>query len=121
VSSAQAKEGNGGSAGQLAQSVQVSAFPGRYDQEEGRARAALKSLGAPGFYQGGLIGGPPGIDNLLIRASAGERVLTPQQDKAYQGGSTTNVYIDGVAVAHRAVVEENNHSIARDIRRGVGV
>jgi len=32
--------------------------------------------------------------------------------------ATTHVYIDGVEVAHRAVVEDNNRSLIRDLNRG---
>ena len=35
----------GGTAGQLAQSAQRSAFPGRYDQRRGQAKAIIRSLG----------------------------------------------------------------------------
>lgn len=56
-----------GTAGQLAQSVQRSAFPARYDQMRGRAMAILRALGARGgdglFHLGGIrsgLGGVPG-------------------------------------------------------------
>jgi phage-related protein len=101
VSRAMAKAGGAGSAGQLAQAVQVSAFPSRYDQQEGRARAALHGLGAPGFYNGGKITGPPGVDNLFVRAMAGERIVTPEQDKAYQA----NAHAPGFYVGGNLTVE----------------
>ena len=44
---ARSKYRHKGTAGQLAQDVQRSAYPERYDQNEGRAQAALQSVGAP--------------------------------------------------------------------------
>lgn len=41
-----------------------------------------------------------------------------QSIRGLGGGGTTHVYIDGVEVAHRAVVEENNAEIIRTLRAG---
>lgn len=66
------------SAGELAQSVQRSGFPGRYDQVRGRAAGILHSLGAPGFAAGGQVPGPTG-KAVNIVAHAGEWVLNHLQ------------------------------------------
>jgi phage-related protein len=60
VSRAMAKMPWPGSAGSLAQAVQVSAFPAKYDQREGDAKAILAKLGYKGpFAKGGII--PAGL------------------------------------------------------------
>lgn len=41
-----------------------------------------------------------------------------QSIRSLGGGNTTHVYIDGVEVAHRAVVHENNAEIIRTLRAG---
>jgi hypothetical protein len=67
-----------GSAGQLAQSVQRSAFPGRYDQVRAQALAILKRINAPGFAKGGEIPGSEG-EGVPILAHAKEWVLNQGQ------------------------------------------
>ena len=41
-----------------------------------------------------------------------------QSIRGLGGAHTTYVYIDGVEVAHRAVVQENNAEIIRTLRSG---
>jgi phage-related protein len=87
VSRAMAAEHSvGGSAGALAQAVQVSAFPARYDQEQAVALAALAQLGqTAAFANGGLVnanlydsGGllPPGLTMALNKTGRHETVTT---------------------------------------------
>lgn len=85
VQRAQAIAGRYTSAGQLAQAVQRSAFPERYDQAEGRARAALRSLGAKGFNRGGIVGGTGNADLTPLFGSPGERLLTHPESSYLEG------------------------------------
>ena len=89
------------SAGQLAQAVQVSAFPAKYDQAYGRAVSLLRSLGAAGFADGGYL--TDGIN--LKTARKPEAVLNPVETEAFldlakaasrgeAGGAQLHIYGD---------------------------
>lgn len=112
VSRAMPIQGSHSTAGRLAQAVQRSAFPERYDQAESRARAALRSLGVEGFDSGGLLG--PGMTPAVNETGGPEAVLTRPQWAAMMSlaGSVdqpinvnVNVDLDGEPVGHRAKVE----------------
>jgi hypothetical protein len=63
-------QGFKGSAGELAQAVQGSAFPGRYDQQGGLAASLLGGSGAQGASQGSsttTTRTTPGVDNSKLR------------------------------------------------------
>jgi hypothetical protein len=76
------------------------------------------AMHGPGFATGGIVGGAPGIDNVPIRATAGEGVLTPQTTKSIiseltgqaaapaGGGATNNFYftVEGDALDAEGLV-----------------
>lgn len=66
-----AKGAKGGTSGELAQAVQRSAFPGRYDQQGKQAAALLQQLGGSGGGGGVAARAPsPGIDPAALAAYA---------------------------------------------------
>lgn len=69
-----------GTAGQLAQAVQRSAFPAKYDQVKAQAISILRKLGISGFAKGGEIPGDEG-QPVPILAHAKEWVLNPRQQR----------------------------------------
>jgi hypothetical protein len=115
----------GGTAGQLAQAVQVSAFPDRYDQAQG---AALKwiamfpwSQASAGLADGGPVEMPSDVKYKANRFDDGgmlhpgmlgintghrpEAVLNPDQTEAYrQGGGTTRLDDYSISKLARAMV-----------------
>jgi SLT domain-containing protein len=79
---------------------------------------ANKLKAARGYDNGGPLA--PGYTLAYNGTGANEYVFTGNQMKELGGGCnhTTKVYVDGVEVAHRAIVEKNNRNIIMAARRG---
>lgn len=136
--------GKSGSPGQIAQAVQVSAFPGRYDQMAGKAAAAIAALEAkfskdaakivskiklPKFDEGGPL--PPGWNTVYNGTGRTENVLSPGAGDALanringigrEGCQHVSVYVDGVEEKARKVVikeiDKNNRAHLEHVRKG---
>jgi murein DD-endopeptidase MepM/ murein hydrolase activator NlpD len=74
-SEARAKRGSRGRAGDLAQAVQRSAFPARYEQRRGEALDVLRSVD-PSEGLGGDSGGQDSL-SVLLRQQSGQQALQP--------------------------------------------
>jgi TP901 family phage tail tape measure protein len=85
-------QGRYGTAGQLAQAVQRSAFPGRYDQQQARA---LGILHAYGYDRGGLL--PPGLSLAWNGTGRPERVG--------RAGATVNIHKGAVQAIFNGPVD----------------
>ena len=142
VSRAMAKEHGAATAGQLAQMVQISAYPSKYDAVKWTAVAQLQALGEYGPFanmaRGGMFRGanmdeggylPPGATTVFNNTGKREQVLTPGQSQALQkniegsGGQQpvfVTVLLDGEVVTEkaRAEVDANNVAVVSAFRRG---
>lgn len=94
-------QGRYGTAGMLAQAVQRSAFPARYDQQQARA---LGILHAYGYDHGGVL--QPGL-NLMWNGTGRQEALVPA------GGGDTYVF------DFRGAVVGDKQALIRDIRQGI--
>lgn len=81
---------------------------------------ANASMPPHGYDSGGIL--PPGFTAAYNGTGSNEYVYTAAQNRAIMEGGrgdvNVKVYVDGVEVASRAVVEENNREILNAIRRG---
>lgn len=122
--------GGGGSAGSLAQSVQQSGFPGRYDQARGLAISQLAALGYAGpftgFDNGGWMqpgwnyngGGQPEMALNEHQGAALEKRIAGDDSSPQM--ISVSVYLDGEIVDQKieAAVDSNNAATVNALRRG---
>lgn len=138
VQRAMAADHGGGSAGQLAQAVQVSAFPGRYDAMEAVARAAIarvssmaaaNSVTAAGIHDNGGYMQPgwnfngTGKAELALNAAQGEALQKriAGEDRPQKPVFVT-VLLDGEVIADRVetAIDANNAATVAALRGGRG-
>jgi hypothetical protein len=128
-------------AGRLAQSVQISAFPDKYDQRRGQSIQQLNALGERGPFDGFAGGGPVGSGvfdtggyippgaSPINRTAGHEQILNPGQAAALQNRISqapddravfVTVLLDGEIVVEKAKAEidKNNVAIVAGFRAG---
>jgi hypothetical protein len=113
-----------GTPGLLAQAVQRSAFPERYDQQTFSAMRMLKALGAPGFTRGGEVVGSGNGDTVAGLLTPGERVLSREQNRDYKTGDQFSgdikVQISVADMKEFKDVKDFFDNLAQAARRGSG-
>lgn len=82
-----ANRGFQGTAGQLAQSIQRSAFPGRYDEQMGRINDILRSRGVAAAAAA--VGSLPGVGTPAVEATA------PKLDRALMSRNIRDSFLQG--------------------------
>lgn len=118
VSRASAIEGQHSSPGSLAQAVQRSAFPGRYAQELGTARSALRDVSGGDFDQGGFL--QPGDTKAVNKVGRPEPVLNPSQwrtmmtlaknsEKEEPININAKLFLDGREIDARIETKQEEH------------
>lgn len=128
VARAKAKAGRFKNAGALAQAVQVSAFPSRYNQRRGDAVRAIRKF-SPGFDPNGYDGGgwlKPGLTYNGYKTP--EMVLNPSQAGALEnrinniGGGTIQLFFRDEVVTEivDGQIMKNNTALIQTARRRIG-